>query len=241
MTGTPRKGCMFCGATNDLTNEHVIPRWLLRELEKLNAPLMARHSFLTVTLSERRQVFNSLVYGVVCRTCNNGWMSGLEGEVMPYVKILLRVRSLGFLSLLQLEEGARPLSLWTLKTAGMMNAAANYRKILPEGHVRGVKKGIIPPCTYFSAGFASSSALTWRQSEQFFWESSPEANLPSVRYKVSFQFGHLLLQVAHLEGARQEDSTFRSTLLCPKFRAGVVNHSYSDLDEFDVEGGFVLP
>lgn len=94
--------CMFCGATGPLSDEHVIPKWLLAEIKAAGYPLAANRPSSKVTSqtpdgpSTREQLLSPhgiLINKRVCSDCNNGWMGrGLETEFSPLFKRLVRMQ-----------------------------------------------------------------------------------------------------------------------------------------------------
>src|SRR5882724_10367570 len=83
--------CIFCGPTESrLTNEHVLGRWILRVL----APGLEGqipHERRRGGRTERRWSRNTLdpSIKVVCKRCNEGWLSQLEGEAKFVVEPLI--------------------------------------------------------------------------------------------------------------------------------------------------------
>lgn len=233
--------CAFCSNTRGFTKEHIIPEWLLAELGIANDKIRAAPSFLSLRGQDRELFSRRLVFGRVCKACNEGWMSQLETAVMPVLKLLLPRDAALVGASMNLSLGARPLSLWVLKTAGMLNLGTDYRKIIPAAHIAGVKQGVLPSHTFVSAGFCATSAVSWCQSQQFMWLGSAGPAVPEPSYKVSFQFGHLLLQVAHLAGGERDADTFRSISLWPEFKVARPGYLFEDIHHFDVHGAYVIP
>lgn len=116
------KSCLFCGAKGSavLTNEHVIPRWLL---EHLNLPendqlFQAVASSTTETFVKQPRIHSSFnfVQGRVCEDCNTGWMNRLEAAAKPIlVPLIEKVRTIDSLS----PEEADIVGKWATKTAHM--------------------------------------------------------------------------------------------------------------------------
>lgn len=80
-----RRRCWWCNATptrdNPLTNEHIIAKWFAKVMRgegKMN------HAYRDHGAIEDARHWSSsepsFKAGVVCRACNNGWMSDLETE-----------------------------------------------------------------------------------------------------------------------------------------------------------------
>jgi len=91
-----RKTCIFCGGFN-LSKEHVWPDWTRKVLTENPSP--AHHEWHNTFSNKGKVVKESGMrtrqgstftkkLRVVCKTCNNGWMSRLENDTKP---ILLKL------------------------------------------------------------------------------------------------------------------------------------------------------
>jgi hypothetical protein len=111
-----QRTCAFCGSTDELTREHVWPRWVgdlvggekgmtAREVEgAVEDAWLARPATLTVRN--------------VCRDCNGGWMAGLEAEAKPLLTPMIAGRRTS------LSAGERKLiAYWTAKTVSVGDLA----------------------------------------------------------------------------------------------------------------------
>lgn len=109
--------CLACGETSSpASREHVFSRWLLEELECLDAPisLFRRLGDGSSTQARVPITLDSFKLKRVCERCNSGWMSRLEVSVKPILlPIMRRTRALGSLD----EEERRILAKWAGKTA----------------------------------------------------------------------------------------------------------------------------
>lgn len=89
------RACVFCGRQGDLSKEHLWPDWLgkmyIRKGDEKHT--FGSRTYLDRSL-ERDGVYErpghlfTLKNRVVCRECNNGWMSEVENETKP---ILLKM------------------------------------------------------------------------------------------------------------------------------------------------------
>lgn len=84
--------CVFCGATTNMSKEHVWPGWVRKLLppEVLNRDYTyvyenTEGEFLRVP---RQPIFQKRVRSV-CQPCNSGWMSRREDAVKPYIEGML--------------------------------------------------------------------------------------------------------------------------------------------------------
>lgn len=99
--------CIFCGAEESLTKEHIFGEWLKDEFPsdaktthivgKMDWPkhVITREP---ITKDEKRTGNTRSRYAkVVCKSCNNGWMSQLEAAAKPIVLGLMNrsFRALG--------------------------------------------------------------------------------------------------------------------------------------------------
>jgi hypothetical protein len=107
----PARSCVFCGATSNLTREHVLPDWLTEIGLDLAS---SEHQFGRLNRVPRQwssRPFTTKVK-MVCATCNNGWLSVLEGAAKPVLKPLIRGESR------RLHDDDQALiAAWTCKTA----------------------------------------------------------------------------------------------------------------------------
>lgn len=111
MAASDRRGCIFCGS-GDLTVEDVVPKGIARLYKtegSVKRTTVAGHQE-----GERRNYGMAFkVRNAVCRECNNGWMSGLQREAQPILKLLLP----GDRPLLITPPAQRLLVAWLTMTA----------------------------------------------------------------------------------------------------------------------------
>ncbi|MFE6447478.1 hypothetical protein [Nocardiopsis dassonvillei] len=118
--------CVFCHGEGGMSREHVLPDWMSREfteiagngarllsLEQHSDPVgrsayTIRHPYLR--LKDDQRAFSRRAK-VVCKSCNNGWMSRLEVNVRPTLARMARGNSIA----LGTEEQTA-LAAWLLKT-----------------------------------------------------------------------------------------------------------------------------
>jgi hypothetical protein len=89
----------------------------------------------------------SMTVGAVCRDCNNGWMSELEGRTKPFFEAVLQGRGRVLHASMQ-----RELAAWALKTAMIVE------------HQQGPVRHVVPPEEYehlYRRGEPSSRVLVW--------------------------------------------------------------------------------
>lgn len=234
--------CLFCEREVKLSDEHVLPRWLLDYLEVRQDDLYMSHQSVFGYLVSKRgpMKFASFVNGCVCLDCNTGWMSQLECRVKP---LLAPMMVLDLESLDRLQANAEVLSLWAVKTAAVLNSSTNYRRIVPDDHFRNVYAGLIPPHVYVNLGFTKDDRpIRFRQSQGHVAVSGV-SHVPVITqaarhsYRITFQFKHLLVRVVYMPvaGLWLNDESLYLWPVCgkhPKFR------TFQDIDDFDTSGYF---
>jgi hypothetical protein len=120
--------CVFCGAPAD-TAEHVWPAWARPLIEaREHTRIHPYHRFVVQDDHEDEhdtwdQPANSMTAKVVCASCNNGWMSDLEGAAKPMLEPML-----GDHGRLLHQGGQETLAAWALKTAMMVDQTNTPRR-----------------------------------------------------------------------------------------------------------------
>ena len=109
--------CVFCGGA-PCTNEHVLPRWL-RTAFPYSDDAQTLHVRQSTNLesSHGGSLFETKVK-VVCASCNNGWMNGLEQGVQSFLPRMIQGRDVLLAKSKQLA-----LATWSLKTMMMFHCA----------------------------------------------------------------------------------------------------------------------
>jgi hypothetical protein len=138
--------CAFCGADGGLTNEDVLPRWLLTALEhpSVIGTVVYRQSKGrpgdAPAVHSRRGKSLETKARVVCGTCNSTWMSQIEQSVGAFLPKLVKGRRV-----LLTRGRQEALARWSVKTILM----------LQHTHLRS-HQVVVPPADY-AAFFADKS------------------------------------------------------------------------------------
>lgn len=109
------KKCIFCGAQGNISKEHFWPEWLAphipqaAESRRISGVLASegKQPQQLLSLSERDGSVLTKKFRVVCKNCNNGWMSQTESAVKPTLIALINRSKLALSS-----EDAQLLALW---------------------------------------------------------------------------------------------------------------------------------
>lgn len=113
--------CPFCGSAEDMSDEHIYPKWFSRWLFTQGAK---------VSIQER-QIKKLDFTAPVCEDCNNRWMSVLENDVQPVLMSMFK-SSANPPSRVALDvEQQHRLAFWATKTVYMLDAGD--RPEIPRG------------------------------------------------------------------------------------------------------------
>jgi hypothetical protein len=141
--------CPFCDA-RDTTEEHVFPQWLSKELTSLGR-LIRREE------SGPRSLRKIDVTAPICATCNNRWLSVLEGDTKPLLSRMLRGEEQRLF-----HNEQKLLATWALKTAMMLDLASGL-PVIPVGFFHELRQKRKPFASSFVwiAGYGGSQWATW--------------------------------------------------------------------------------
>lgn len=208
MAESKARSCVFCGleiAPGERSREHVIPQWLLDHLGIRRAAITPSHTKPDGTVvSQRSHTLENLQEGRVCERCNTGWMSTLETEAMPLLVPLFS----GDKTVVELTAPERvTVARWAAKTTFALNSASNYLKNVPPEHFTAIRTAFPRGLAVFGQQHHNTLPFYWLQTSAWHMtvpEHSRIREAPPSSYKVTLQFGKLLLLVAHwpLEGWR---------------------------------------
>lgn len=199
--------CIFCSKKGKKSVEHVWPKWLQNRAygDTSWVHYGVHTSSLGQVLSERTHSGEALVLGSVCSSCNNGWMSDLESNFSKMLPVIennpLALKNLS-------KEERKIVCLWFFKTAIVINASSNYRKIVPIKHYeflykkKKIPNGVVIDVTYLQ----DFKNLNWAQTQTMMLFSN--LNYEKIKnmgigidnkYTISLQIGNLAVRVFWLK------------------------------------------
>lgn len=158
------KPCIFCGSLGDKSKEHFYPAWLSDFI-----PVQPVHNVsILVTqlgsgpkaITERSRRQGHLItkkLRVVCRACNNGWMSRLESTVKPFLVAGLTTRDQE-LDPANLAEIARWVCLKSMLAEHSEPTLASTPSIDRKAFF---SASVIPSYFRIYLGAQSTSSITW--------------------------------------------------------------------------------
>jgi len=200
------KRCLFCNETIGPGEgvEHVFPQWLLEHLSIRDDRISPTHTTPEgEVVSMREMVLNRMVEGRVCSRCNSGWMSDLESRAKPLLVPLME----GDTVIVELSYQDRALlGRWAAKTAFLLNRSSNFHDLVPDEHFRYLydnQEGLPERVIALGQQHHGDRDFYWMQGSM--WHVSPTENpfsgdvakLGASAYKMTLQFGKLLLLVAN--------------------------------------------
>jgi hypothetical protein len=241
--------CVFCEKNGEKAKEHIWPKWLQKEIiGSTKGNFSGTHISMSSVrvLSHRNQSGESLVFGNVCKYCNNGWMSNLEIDFKQcFEKIKLNYNSIKQLS----KTERNKIALWGFKTAMMINSGSNYRKIIPLSHFnhlykhRQLPKNLKVDLTYLN----SQDRLKWEQSNFTFaikkqteYKSHDPYDLTKNSYVISMQIEKLGIKILFYNGCKEkkykikESKGNKAIRISPYIKNGKFDilKTYNDISEF---------
>lgn len=156
-------------------------------------------------IAERTFGARNIVYGAVCTTCNNGWMSHLEGQSKPIFERLFRVQPT------EISGGeARTLSRWAYKTSVLLALTADEtsKKLVSVDTLSEIRTAVGTPYhVQVSLLLAIPSVIRkadtiihvpgFIQTEPVNFSRNQFGDLVNATagYVVMLQFGHIVLRV----------------------------------------------
>jgi len=220
-----QRTCIFCSKKGGISKEHFWPEWLGQYLPKSSedrniSELHAAEGKAPKRLQNRTERQGNVItkkIRVVCRECNNGWMSVLEEKVKPIIASLL-----GGHSCKLNKEQINDLSLWAAVKAIVGEHAEGRMALTPSAdRYLLYKDHTIPEYFRIFAGVHSSETKTAyiRHSTTIsLTMDGPDPPLPpDIRRNiqtVDFLVGPLLLHVVAVRVAGLNiDELFSSSVL----------------------------
>ena len=239
------KPCRVCdkplSAGRGKSREHVIPNWMQKHFgltgrrisyTPMESSDLVASMQLTPSAPEhllRSHNYGSMLLGSVCKGCNDGWMSAIEGEAKA--------------DLISLIDGAststspEAVARWTLKTAYIFTVATDPPVgRVPQRHMLHLKQ---------SAGLPAGVAVFFRNDpEPEWWFSSSvtfvveadEASAPRMHdvgmrhyrnaYRYFFRLGQLTLMIQFWPNS--VDSVGYNQQLVRPLSAGIPLHAWDD-------------
>jgi len=242
--------CIFCKEEKEKSKEHIWPKWLQIEVGGNTKGIYTGTYYSMINPfphSTRKHVGDTLVLGDVCKDCNNGWMSKLEEDFKPILSKLLSNKQ--YITSLTKSE-RHSIAVWSFKTAMVINAGSNYRKIIPDNHYFHLyKHQTVIKNVKIDLGFIKSkNELLWIQSPVgagLMRTSEKELfhNLLISSYKISLQIKSLGIRVTYFPTAKETgyqiefNEENKSIRIWPYLKNPNFNYrsEYEDIRSFDID------
>lgn len=164
----PQGRCIFCNGFN-LSKQHIFPDWINRLITQVNehsqTVIIADTSeqlvkkdytiYVSPELRKKQGPLGSAKLRIVCKKCNNGWMSDLEQSVIPFLLPLIKGEKS---EITQIESGL--LAQWIMMTT-IMHEYTDLNGISTTYEERqALVNGIIPPS--WDIYIANSGESEWK-------------------------------------------------------------------------------
>ncbi len=191
-----KRSCAFCGRQDELTNEHAWPDWISGVVpDKPGSEIYVRHDDRrTGDTGSRRYSsppFSSTVKRV-CKPCNNGWMSDLEGAAKPLLTPMLTGRSI----VLSPSDQAT-IALWAVKTALMHQWTNPSGRSIPDVFYHAVYATRRPPVgTGVYLGRAPQNRPVAAYSHGALGIGEPRQDSLPDTYRIALLAGDLVIDIA---------------------------------------------
>jgi hypothetical protein len=190
---SPSRTCIFC-QQRGVSREHAWPKWLLSSIGNCN-PSSMTEALLGPKNPSVTWTGPEVTVNCVCRTCNNGWMSDLEGRARPIVGSLLNDVSFSLDSSQQSD-----LTLWSVKTAMVFEATDRTRRWFYSDVNRKLlcNSREIPHRTRVWIGRYAQSNILCSEARKLYERTPRDANPFAGGHVVTFVICRLAIQVLTL-------------------------------------------
>jgi len=233
--------CIFCSKLEEKSKEHVWPIWLQSKFGDIKKSFYSGTHISMVSglsVSKREHSGEKFILGNVCIKCNNDWMSELENGFKTIYNKIEKDND----NIFNLTKNERKIFIqWVFKTALVLNAASNYRKIVPGFHFnhfylyKTLPKDakidlalIIENKTLFSLQGPINFKLRANDDE------NSDLLLNEKSYSIALQINKLGMRVSYYENAKQQNYTINSIheeneirlwpyIKKPNFKKGILN------------------
>lgn len=123
--------CPFCGGSEQLTIEHVWPRWVSETLREMPGLKNRDRPFVLRGNRARRKVRSIDISARICHLCNNRWLATLEQRAQRSLAPMVRGEAAA------LDQTEQMLAAtWAAKTALMLDLSSPGGPIIPLGYFR---------------------------------------------------------------------------------------------------------
>jgi hypothetical protein len=164
-----RKTCLFCGATDKLTREHILGQWMA-PLFAGKGPGYAEIKRPDGSTERFPTKFFEQSVRVPCSRCNNGWMSELESSVKEFLGPMIQQ---GRATRLTLHAQER-LATWAVKTSLMFQSIHPNDRVAPDKAFSDLFKAQRPP-DGFAVFLAHRRTFTDNKGRELLASSSGQA------------------------------------------------------------------
>jgi hypothetical protein len=192
--------CVFCGNLAD-SREHVFGQELIKRMRLGNGAVRYGHRLEDKVQWRPEHDAGSLVCRMVCKNCNNGWMSELESWFLNNAGFLIEPEwpRLADLMIEELQKEGRTLAKWALKTAIMIDRAG-IKRMIPDSLTSDLYNDVLPASLRVDLAQISERAFLTRVAPGFMisngggpidWQSHKDG----LAWQVLIQLNHFAIRV----------------------------------------------
>jgi len=237
------KICAFCGKPGG-NREHIIAEWLTERMGAKDFPVVVGLRKEDSLTSRPPHTLKTYLTKSVCKDCNNGWMSELEGwfqeNMGPLVESSWPALANDHLRLALKQRGF--LARWALKTAVMMDDNTLADNVITTAAAHELYEGKLASDIVVDIGCIHDRNVGGIIS-QGFWVMNA-SNVPAwqqhsekLAFKVVIQLNHLAIRVLRAPGAKVTYYAPNKRLPLRAYPDALdpdtVNYHFHNLFEFD--------
>lgn len=160
----PKTKCIFCDSASGarLTKEHVFPDWLRQLFPRSpnDSHTRGQASWAglepTTAVTKGQGQAGSRRVKVVCKDCNNGWLSNMENQIKPLLMRLIR----GEPCVLD-THAQRTLAAWAAKTAMVGEFVQPTKVAIPPADRQSFMRNQVPPESGWWIWIAGNGSIEW--------------------------------------------------------------------------------
>jgi hypothetical protein len=203
------RACIFCG-NGALTKEHAWPRWIDGFMPARTTITATRGTVVEdrITYDPRgmRKTVSGKEFRCVCESCNNIWMSDIEGAVIPILGPMIQGRE----TVLDIPS-QRILATWITKTCLIHAFSRRDRQdVFPQDTLIQIAQEFYKHQVPLSGTHVSIAAFNGeRYPTHFLFQ--PLRHGDSNWHIASVLVGHFIGQILHHPSDPNADFSFRST------------------------------
>ena len=154
------KQCLFCGDPAG-SREHIFAQWLIDRMDARGQPFVVAHRTMEKIESRAPHGLQAFTTRHVCRPCNNGWMSTLEGNFQRHLGCLIEKKwsKLATTNLFAAATEGEMIGRWALKVIACIGKAGIKSNVVKSHMAHALKDGKLPSDFHVRLGHLSTPGI----------------------------------------------------------------------------------